>query len=122
VRKAKQQTDAEWKAKVLRKLKDLGKLQGLKKNIWRITVVLEKIAGIEGEDSNEEQISWLESKREITEVQGSREKEKQKEERIDGTENEEEGMERQKEDNEMESVEEGDSSFSLIAYSVGTGV
>ena len=122
MRKAKQQTDAEWKAKVLRKLKDLGKLQGLKKNIWRITVVLEKIAGIEGEDSNEEQISWLESKREITEVQGSREKEKQKEERIDGTENEEEGMERQKEDNEMESVEEGDSSFSLIAYSVGTGV
>ena len=54
MRKTKQQMDAEWKAEVSRKLEDLGKLQGLRKDIQRITVALEKIAGIEGKDSNEE--------------------------------------------------------------------
>jgi len=48
----------------------------MRKDIWRIAVVLEKLAGMEGEDSNEKRISWLESKGELTEVQGSKEKEK----------------------------------------------
>jgi len=55
VRKVKQQTDTEWKAEILRKL------DGLRKDIWRIAVALEKLAGMEDKDSDEEQISWLES-------------------------------------------------------------
>jgi len=47
-KKAKQQTDMEWKAEVSRKLEKLSELRGLKKNVCRITVVLEKLAGIEG--------------------------------------------------------------------------
>jgi len=46
----------------------------MRKDIWRIAVALEKLAGMEGEDSDEERISWPESKGELTEVQGSREK------------------------------------------------
>jgi len=46
-RKAKQQMDAEWKAEILWKLKGLDELQGLRRDIWRITVVLERLAGIE---------------------------------------------------------------------------
>ena len=45
-RKTKQQMDAEWKAEVSRKLEELSELQGLRKDIWRIAVVLEKLAGI----------------------------------------------------------------------------
>jgi len=41
----KQQTDAEWKAEILRKLKDLSELRGLRKDVWRIMVALEKLAG-----------------------------------------------------------------------------
>jgi len=114
-RKVKQQTDAEWKAEISRKL------DGLRKDIWRIAVALEKLAGIEGKDSDEERISWLESKGELTEVQGSKDKGKQKEERIDGAE-EEEKTGGQKEENRMEGVEEGGGSFSPVAYSVGTGI
>jgi len=110
-RKAKQQTDIEWKAKILRKLDGLSELSGLRKDIRRIAVALEKLAGMEDEDSDEEQISWPESKGELTEVQGSREKGKQKKERLDGAE----------EENGMEGMEEG-GNFSLVAYSVGTGV
>jgi len=55
----------------------------------------------------------------VTEVQGGKEKEKQREERLNG-ENKEKEMGRQ-EDNEMEGVEEGSSRFSLVVYSVGTG-
>jgi len=51
VRKAKQQMDTEWRVEILRKL------DGLRKDIWRIAVVLEKLAGMEGKDSDEEQIS-----------------------------------------------------------------
>jgi len=62
-----------------------------------------------------------ESEGEETEIQGSKEKGKQREEKLD-RDNEEEGMERQEEDNEMEGVEEGGGNFSLVAYSVRTRV
>jgi len=67
-RKTKQQMDAEWKTEVLRKLKDLGELQGLRKNIQRITVALEQLTDIKGDNSNKEQISWLESEGKLTKV------------------------------------------------------
>jgi len=54
------------------------------------------------------------------EVQGSKEKRKQKEDRTDRAEKEEE-VGGQKEENRIESVEEGSNSFSLVAYSIGTG-
>jgi len=83
--------DAEWKAKVLRKLDGLGELQGLREDVRRIAVALERLAGIEGQDSDKELLSRLESKGEITEVQGDKEKGKQREERL-GREDEEKGM------------------------------
>jgi len=52
-RKAKQQMDAEWKAEILRKLDSLSELSGMRKDIQRIAVALEKLASIEGEDSDE---------------------------------------------------------------------
>jgi len=67
-RKTKQQTDAEWKTEVSRKLEELSELRGLRKDVQRIAVALEKLAEIEGQDSEEEQISWLESEGEETEV------------------------------------------------------
>jgi len=73
-RRAKQQMDAEWKAEVSRKLDGLGELQGLRKDVRRIAVALEKLASIEVQDSDEELLSWPESEGEVTEVQGSREK------------------------------------------------
>jgi len=120
-RKAKQQMDTEWKAEVSQKLEGLDKLSGLRKDVRRIAVALEKLAGIEGQDSDEELLSWLESEGELTEVQGDNEKRKQREERLDG-EDEEKEMGRQEEDNEIEGVEEGGDSFSPVTYSVGTGV
>jgi len=98
-------------------------LSSLRKDIRRIAVALEKLAGMEGEDSDKKQISWPESEEELTEVQRSREKGKQKEERVDGAEEEEEEEEtsRQKEENEMEGVEEDVGTFSPVTYSVGTG-
>jgi len=112
--------DTEWKAEVLRKLDGLGKLQGLRKDVRRIAVALEKFAGIEVQDSNEKLLSWPESEGEVTEVQGGKEKRKQREERLDGEDKEEE-TERQEEYNKMEGIEEGSSRFSPVAYSVGTG-
>ena len=44
----------EWKAEILRKLNGLSELSGMRKDIQRIAVALEKLAGIEGEDSNKE--------------------------------------------------------------------
>ena len=120
-RKAKQQTDAEWKVEVLRELDSLGELWGLRKDVRRIAVALEKLAGIEVQDSNEELLSWPESEGEVTEVQGSREKGKQREEMLDGEDKEEETG-RQEEGDEMEGVEEGGGSFSPVTFSVGTGV
>ena len=117
-RRAKQQTDAEWKAEVLGKLDSLDELQGLRKDVRRVMVALEKLAGIESQDSDEELLSWPESEGEVTEIPGVEEKGKQREDRLDGKE-QEEGMERQ-EDNKIEGVEEGSSRFSPVAYSVGT--
>jgi len=54
--------DTKWKAEILRKL------DSLRKDIWRIAVALEKLAGMGGEDSDKERISWPESKGELTEV------------------------------------------------------
>jgi len=121
VRKAKQQTDTEWKAEILRKLDGLSELSGLRKDIQRIAVALKKLAGMKGNNSDEEQILWLESDGELTEVQGSKEKGKQKEKRVDRAEEEEENR-RQEEENRMEDVEEGGGDFSLVAYSVGTRI
>jgi len=120
-RKTKQQMDVEWKAEVSRKLEGLGKLRGLRKDVRRIAVALEKLAGIEGQDSDEELLSWPESEGEVTEVQGGKKKGKQREERLDG-EDEKKEMERQEKDDGMEGVEEGSSNFSPVAYSVGIGV
>jgi len=53
-RKAKQQMDTKWKAEILRKLDGLSELSGLRKDIRRIAVVLEKLAGMESEDSDKE--------------------------------------------------------------------
>jgi len=100
----------------------LGELRGLRKNIRRIVVVLEKLAGIEGNDSDKEHISWPESEGELTEIKGSKGKGKQREERL-GRENEDKGIEvgEQEEANGIEGVEEGSSRFSPVAFSVGTG-
>jgi len=57
VRKAKQQTDSEWKVEISRKLEGLSELSGLRKDMWRIAVALEKLAGIKGQDSNKELLS-----------------------------------------------------------------
>jgi len=82
---------------------------------------LEKLAGIEGQYSNEKQISWLESERETTEVQRSKEKEKQKEERLDGKDKGKKAeIREQEEENGIEDVEEGSSRFSSAVYSIGT--
>jgi len=121
VRKAKQQTDTEWKAEILRKLNSLSELSGMRKDIWRIAVALEKLTGMKGKDSDKKRISWLESEGELMEVQGSREKGKQEEERVDGAEEKEETR-KQEEENGMEGVKEGDGDFSPVAYSVGTGI
>jgi len=53
-RKVKQQMDVEWKAEILRKLNGLSELSSMRKDTWRIVVALEKLAGMENEDSNEE--------------------------------------------------------------------
>ena len=112
-RKVKQQTDAEWKSEVLRKLEGLDELSGLRKDMRRIAVALEALASIGGQDSDEDLISWPESEGEETEVQENREKGKQREEKIDGMEEDENGM---------EGVEEGNSSLSPVAFSVGTRI
>jgi len=104
-RKAKLQTNTEWKVEILRKLDGLSELSSLRQDIQRISVALEKLAGMEGEDSNEERISWPESKGELMEVQGSKDKRKQKKERRDGAEEEEE-VGGQEEENGMEDIKE----------------
>jgi len=92
----------------------------LRKDVRRIAVALEKLAGIEVQDSDEELLLWPESEGEVTEVQGNKEKGKQREERLDGEDKEEE-MGEQEENNKMEGVEEESSRLSPVAYSVGTG-
>jgi len=83
-------------------------------------VALEKLASIEGQDSDDEQFSWPESEREETKVQGITEKGKQREQRSDRVEEERE-VEGQEEENTMEGMEERSSSFSLVAHSIKTG-
>ena len=39
---------------ILRKLNGLSELSGMRKNIWRIAVALEKLASMEGKDSDKE--------------------------------------------------------------------
>jgi len=115
----KQQIDVEWKADISRKLENLSELRGLRKDIQRIAVALEKLAGIEDQDSDKELLSWLVSEGEDTEVQESKKKVKQRQEKVNGVEEEE--VRGQKEENRIESMEEGSSSFSPVAFSVGTG-
>ena len=119
-RKVKQQTDTEWKVEISRKLEDLSELSRLRKDIQRIAVALEKLAGIGGQNSDEELLSWLEEEKEKMEIQGSKNKEKQKEERINRAEEEEE-VGGQKEENRMEGVEKRSNNSSPVAYSVSTG-
>jgi len=64
---------------------------------------------------------WPESEGEETEVQWSKEKGKQREQSPDRSEEEKEVGE-QEEENGMEGVKKGTSSFSLVVYSVSTGV
>jgi len=61
----------------------------LRKDVQRIAVALEKLAGIESQDSNEQLLSWPESEGEEMEVQESKEKGKQKEMSLNGVEEEE---------------------------------
>ena len=105
----------------MRKLKDLSELSRLRKDMQRIAVALEKLAGIESQDSEEMLLSWPESKGEEMKVQRSKEKGKQKEEMIDGAEEEKEVREQEKE-NRIEDIEEGSSSFTPVIFSVGTGI
>jgi len=101
-------------------LEDLSELSGLRKDVQRIAVALEKLAGLGGQNSNKELLLWPESEGEKMEIQGSKDKGKQKEERINRAEEEEEVGE-QEEENRMEDVEEGSNNSSLVTYSVGTG-
>ena len=87
--------------------------------VRRVADALEKLAGIESQDSDEGQISWLESKGEETEVQKSTKKRKQRKQRSGGAEDEEE-VEEQEEKDAMEGVKEDSGGHSPVAYSVGT--
>jgi len=58
----------------LRKLDELSKLWELRKDVWRIAVAMEKLAGIESQNSKEEQFLWPASEEEKIEVQESSEK------------------------------------------------
>jgi len=101
-------------------LEDLSELSRLRKDIQRIAVALEKLAGIEGQDSDEKLLSWLESEGLEMETQESKERGKQKEERMDRVEEEEE-VGGQEEEDRIEGVEERGNSFSPVMYSVSTG-
>jgi len=97
----------------------LSELRGLRKDVRRIAVALEKLAGIKSQDSDEGQISWPESEGEETEVQKSTEKGKQREQKSGGAEDEGE-VEEQEEEDVMEGVKEGSGGRSPVAYSVRT--
>ena len=62
----------KWKAEASKKLEDLSELWGLRKDVQRIAVALEKLAGIEDQNSEEEQFLWLESEREDKRSGGER--------------------------------------------------
>ena len=84
----------------------MNKLWGLRKDVWKIVVAIEKLAGIESQNSKKGQFLWPVSEEEETEVQKSSEKGKQREKKIARS----------------KGVEERSSSFSLVAFSVGTRV
>jgi len=56
--------DTEWKAEISRKLESLSELSRLRKDVQRITVELEKLAGIESEsqDGNGQEVKNKEIK------------------------------------------------------------
>ena len=82
-------------------------------------MALEKLAGLGGQNSNKELLLWPELEGEKMEIQGSKDKGKQKKERINGAEEEEE-VGGQEEENRMEDVEEESNNSSPVMYSVGT--
>jgi len=69
---------------ISRKLEGLSELSRLRKDVRRIVVALEKLAGIGSHNSKKELLLWPESERDETEVQRSKEKGKKKEEMIAG--------------------------------------
>jgi len=101
VRKTKQRTDAEWKEQVLEKL---GKMDELVVQVWRVTDVLERMAGMRSKTPEDDLISWPESGGEEMETGERMDKGKQREQSPDGAEDEEE-VEEQEEENAMEGVE-----------------
>jgi len=116
-RKMKQQTDAEWKEQVLKKLEKVDKLVI---QVRRVADALEKMAGMRSKTPEDDLISWPESRGEETETLERVDKGKQREQSSDEAEEQEE-IEEQEDENAMEGVEEGSSDCSLVAYSVGTG-
>ena len=97
-------------------MEKLGKVDELVVQVWRVMDALERIAGMRSKTSEDDIISWPESRGEEMERVN---KGKQREQSLDRME-EEEQVEGQKDENAMEGVEEGSSSCSLVAYSVGT--
>jgi len=93
-------------------LDELNELQGLRKDVRRIIMAIEKLAGIESQDSEKEQFSWLVSEGEEIEIQESSKKGKQREEKIAGPKGKNHGI---------EDMKEGSSNFSPVAFSVDTG-
>jgi len=116
-RKMKQQTDAEWKEQVLKKLEKVDKLVI---QVRRVADALEKMAGMRSKTPEDDLISWPESRGEETETLERVDKGKQREQSSDEAEEQEE-IEEQEDENAMEGVEEGSSDCSPVAYSVGTG-
>ena len=92
--------------------------------VKRVVDALERIAEIRSKTLEDDLISQLASGGEETEtverIDKGKEKGKQKEERIDESEEKEE-VRGQEEENTMEGMEERSSSFSLVTFSVGTG-
>ena len=105
-------------------MKKLEKVNELVIQIKRVVDVLERIAGIRSKTLEDDLISWPVSRGEETEtverINKEKEKGKQKKERIDGLEKKEE-VRGQEEENTIEGVEKKSSSFSPVAFSVGTG-
>ena len=92
--------------------------------VKRVVDALERIAEIRSKTLEDDLISQLASGGEETEtverINKEKEKGKQKKERIDGLEKKEE-VRGQEEENTIEGVEKESSSFSPLAFSVGTG-
>jgi len=105
-RKTKQQTDAEWKVEVSRKLEGLSELRGLRKDIRRITDALERIAGMRLKTLEDDIISWLESRGEEMETLERMDKRKGREIVEEECDNEWSEMDIEVGGDEMEGVED----------------